>query len=127
MSAIAHLPPDYRHHPKQAVPQGMLRVGASEIKYYHLEKPGEPVPDAISHAARAFLTDEGGEFTRVNAVDRRYVARLNPTGSIDTGFDPFTGPNAPVSDIELEPGESLLISGDFNTVRGVLNNRVARL
>ncbi len=61
MSAFMHVPPAYRHHPKQAVPRGLLRVSASEIKYYHLETPGEPVPDTISHAARAFLTDEGGE------------------------------------------------------------------
>ena len=66
MNAISHVTPAYAHHAKRAVPQGLLRAGATQLKFYHLEKPGEPVSDAIGHAARAFLTDEGGERAGLN-------------------------------------------------------------
>jgi len=66
VNALSHVAPAYAHYPKQAVPQGMLRAGASILKFYHLEMPGEPVPEAIANAARAFLADEGGERAGLN-------------------------------------------------------------
>lgn len=59
MPAPAFVPPDYRHYEKQAVPRQGLRAAASDLKLYHVEKAGEPVPDAIAGAARAFLAREG--------------------------------------------------------------------
>jgi hypothetical protein len=59
MPAPVHVSPSYAHCPKQAVPRGMLATAASLVKLYHLEKPGEPVPDAIAASARAFLAREG--------------------------------------------------------------------
>jgi hypothetical protein len=59
MPAPTHVPPGYAHYPKQAVPRGMLATAGSTLKLYHLEKPGEPVPDAIAASARAFLSREG--------------------------------------------------------------------
>lgn len=59
MPAPAFVPPDYRHYEKQAVPRGSVGAAGSELKLYHLEKPGEPVPDAIAASARAFLAREG--------------------------------------------------------------------
>jgi hypothetical protein len=60
MPAPAFVPPDYRHYEKSAVPRGRIGAAGSELKLYHLEKPGEPVPDAIAGSARAFLA-RGGE------------------------------------------------------------------
>lgn len=60
MNAPSHIAPAYAHYPKLAVPRGVLRIGTSLLKLYHLEKPGEPVPEAVDHKARAFLADEGG-------------------------------------------------------------------
>lgn len=54
----AHVSPAYAHYPKHATPRALLRPGTSEIKLYHLEKPGEPVPEQIAAAARACLTGE---------------------------------------------------------------------
>lgn len=59
MPAPAHVPPDYAHYPKQAVPCGMVGAAGSALKLYHLEKPGEPVPEAIAASARAFLARKG--------------------------------------------------------------------
>ena len=68
MNAPAHITPAYTHYPKQARPQGVLRTGASILKFYHLETDGEPVPAPVANAARAFLTDEGGERTGSMAI-----------------------------------------------------------
>lgn len=53
-----HVQPAYAHRPKQAVPRGLILVGGTELKLYHLEVPGEPVPEAINTLARAYLARE---------------------------------------------------------------------
>lgn len=76
MSAPAFVPPDYRHYEKQAVPCEGVRAAGRELKLYHLEKPGEPVPDAIAGSARMFL-------------DRAGLAAAGPAdggGGVDCGF-----------------------------------------
>jgi len=55
----AHVSPAYAQYPKQAEPRGLLRLGASELKFYHLEKPGEPIPEEIAASARFCLAGEG--------------------------------------------------------------------
>lgn len=67
MSASVHVSSGYAHYPKHAVPRGLLRSGTSEIKLYHLEKPGEPVPGDIAASARALL--EGGGLEAAGLAD----------------------------------------------------------
>lgn len=57
----APVPPAGAHNDKRPVPRGVLRTGTSLLKFYHFERPDEPVPETVAHAARAFLADEGGE------------------------------------------------------------------
>lgn len=59
MTPLATVPADYRHYAKQAVPQAPLLAGGAVLKFYHLEKPGEPVPEALAAAARALLGANG--------------------------------------------------------------------
>lgn len=59
MPAPAHVSAAYVHYPKHSVPRAMLRLGTSELKLYHLEKPDEPVPEAIAASARDLLAGEG--------------------------------------------------------------------
>lgn len=59
MPAPAQVSPAYVHYSKHAAPREALRLGTSQLKLYHLEKPGEPVPDAIAVSARAFLAGAG--------------------------------------------------------------------
>ncbi len=54
------VPGAYRHYPKRAVPQGALATGSAILKLYHLEKAGEPVPPALTEAARAWLIAQAG-------------------------------------------------------------------
>jgi hypothetical protein len=60
MPALAHVAAAYAQYPKRAVPRGTLGAAAAELKFYHVEKAGEPVPAEIADSARAFLASESG-------------------------------------------------------------------
>jgi uncharacterized delta-60 repeat protein len=69
----------------------------------------------------------GGSFTQYNGVGRKNIARLNSNGSLDTTFDPGTGPNDIVFGLALQSDCKILIGGYFTQYNGVTHNRVARL
>jgi uncharacterized delta-60 repeat protein len=52
----------------------------------------------------------GGEFSTVNGTNRNRIARLNANGSMDTSFNPGTGPDL-VNSIVLQPDGKVLIGG----------------
>lgn len=55
-----------------------------------------------------------GTFNAINAVSRSFLARLNPDGSLDTGFD--IGPTLtfdPVRSIAVISGDRLIVGGIF--------------
>ena len=58
MPTLAHVGADYAHYAKQAVPQAPLDLASAELKFYHVEKPGEPVPERVAVLARALLERE---------------------------------------------------------------------
>lgn len=60
----------------------------------------------------------GGNFSTVNGVARNNIARLNTNGSLDTSFDPGTGPNGDVRALEILADGSILAGGDFSTWNG---------
>jgi uncharacterized delta-60 repeat protein len=67
----------------------------------------------------------GGNFTRLGGQTRNYLGRLNPDGSLDTGFNP--GANGSVDSIILQADGRILIGGTFDMLGGVARHRVARL
>ena len=67
----------------------------------------------------------GGGFT-VNGIVAR-IARLNTTGSLDTGFDPGSGANERVRDVDVAPDGRILVSGAFTAFNGVPCGGIARL
>ena len=69
----------------------------------------------------------GGDFTRFNGVQRHYLARLNPDGSLDNTFATGLGPDGPVYGVAVLGDGQVLIVGGFATVDGVPRNGVARL
>ena len=69
----------------------------------------------------------GGSFTTVSGVSRRGVARLNPDGSLDGGFNAGNGVSGAVTALVLQPDSNVLISGDFVAVNGAVRPYVARL
>ncbi len=72
----------------------------------------------------------GGAFEIVNGLGRTNLARLNPDGSLDDGFqDPGIGPS-PGSEVRAVCGETnsrILIAGSFSIVGGAARQDVAQL
>jgi uncharacterized delta-60 repeat protein len=68
-----------------------------------------------------------GDFTEVNGVDRKRIARLNPDGSVDLTFNPGSGVNGAIAELALQPDGKMVIGGDFGLVNGSSQARVARL
>ena len=69
----------------------------------------------------------GGDFTRINQMERNRIARLNPDGSVDMTFNPGSGPNTGIRCLAVQPEGKVLIGGIFTSVTGVARNRIARL
>jgi uncharacterized delta-60 repeat protein len=69
----------------------------------------------------------GGLFTSFNNVVRRYIARLNLDGSLDTTFNPGGGPNGALVGLALQPDGKVLIGGFFTLVAGTPRSHIARL
>ncbi len=61
----------------------------------------------------------GGIFSQYNDVPRKHLARLNPDGSLDVGFDSENGTNFGIDTIILQPEDKILISGWFNQYNGI--------
>jgi uncharacterized delta-60 repeat protein len=73
----------------------------------------------------------GGPYFYFNGANPHGVARLNPDGSVDNGFNGFNpGTGAPdnaMAAFALQPDGKVLIGGDFTTVNGLKRERLARL
>jgi len=70
----------------------------------------------------------GGQFTMVNGITRRHIARLNADGSLDRGFqEGLSGTEYAVNAMALQTDGKVLIGGCFSTVNGVGRVGVARL
>ncbi len=70
----------------------------------------------------------GGSFVSYDGITRMGVARLDPNGHLDSGFDPGSGSGGSrVEAIALQADGKLLVGGLFNIFNGVARNRIARL
>jgi uncharacterized delta-60 repeat protein len=69
----------------------------------------------------------GGYFTAVNGVTRNFIARLNADGSLDSSFNPGTGPNLTVEVIAVQANGKVVIGGAFWLVNAIFRSRIARL
>jgi uncharacterized delta-60 repeat protein len=68
-----------------------------------------------------------GQFTYVNGVARKNIARLNADGSLDATFDPGSGPNGRVRSLAIQSDGKIVIGGEFTAVNGISRAQVARL
>jgi uncharacterized delta-60 repeat protein len=77
----------------------------------------------------------GGNFTALSpnggpAVTRNRIARLNPDGSLDVGFNPNvtdTNPNTIINAIAVQADGQILVGGFFTSIGGQMRNNIARL
>ena len=67
----------------------------------------------------------GGAFTGINFDNKPYLARLNPDGSLDSGFAPVL--NAPVLGLRRQADGKILIGGAMSAVNGALRPGIARI
>lgn len=69
-----------------------------------------------------------GNFDTVNGMPRKYLARLNADGSLDTTFlNNLSGTDGEVQDFVLRPNGKILIGGNFTTVNGQSQRGYAQL
>jgi hypothetical protein len=92
-------------------------------------KPGANGP--IYYIDRQWPSDKlliGGAFSLYNGVTRNNLAGIKPDGSLDTGFDPGTGPNGAVYAIAWnEYIRKARIGGAFTIYNGVSRSRIAQI
>jgi len=69
----------------------------------------------------------GGSFTSVNGTQRQGIARLNPNGTLDSGFNPGVGADGPVRSLAIQSNGKVVIAGEFSSVNGINRNGIARL
>jgi uncharacterized delta-60 repeat protein len=69
----------------------------------------------------------GGFFSAYNGTARNKIARLNSDGSLDTGFNPGTGPSAMINTIAIQSSGLIVIGGPFSTYNGTSAKMIARL
>ena len=69
----------------------------------------------------------GGSFTTVDGVVRNGIARLNPDGTLDQGFDPGSGTTNAVRALAIQLDGRVLVGGSFTNFNGYALNHVARL
>src|SRR5439155_928217 len=73
-----------------------------------------------------------GDFAAIDGSSRNDIARLNPNGSLDTAFDPGTGPDTSsevprIRALAVQPDGHIVVGGAFATFNGVKLNYIARL
>ncbi|HKQ36616.1 MAG TPA: Calx-beta domain-containing protein, partial [Verrucomicrobiae bacterium] len=69
----------------------------------------------------------GGDFTTYNNTPRSRVARLNPDGSLDTGFNPGNGANGAVQALAIQSDGKIIVAGDFSEFDNQSANFIVRL
>jgi len=69
----------------------------------------------------------GGQFTKFNGVDRKYLARLNADGSLDSDFDTSSGFNSHVYSLALQSDGKILVGGNFTNYKLSTENYFVRL
>ena len=69
----------------------------------------------------------GGAFSYYNNIGRKYIARLNNDGSLDTTFNPGSGPINYVYSTAVQPDGKIFIGGIFTNYSGTIRPGIARL
>ena len=69
----------------------------------------------------------GGGFSTINGMSRKNIARLNADGSLDTIFNPGSGPDNPVYTVAVQADGKIVIGGSFDMVNEIFRGGIARL
>ena len=66
-----------------------------------------------------------GDFASIGVIIRNRIARFNPDGTLDMGFNPNA--NGTVNTIAIQADNQILIGGEFTGAGGESRSRIARL
>lgn len=71
----------------------------------------------------------GGQFTtyQSESTPRNGIARITSTASLDLSFNPGTGADGVVRNVNLLPNDMILVAGEFTTYNGIEKNRITRV
>lgn len=69
----------------------------------------------------------GGQFTKFNGINAKYIARLNADGSFDSSFDTSIGFNSHVYSIAAQTDGKILVGGNFTTYNSFAKNYIVRI
>lgn len=112
---------------------GDVLVGGEMLARYHADGACDPFFRGNARDIYALAEQPDGRiviaggFSTVNGVGRVRVARLLANGDLDNTFNAGTGPNQPVLAVAIAPDGKILIGGEFTSVAGSNQARVARL
>jgi len=116
------------------VSYGIIRFHAdgSVDRAFNAEGRGMAFSTAISSIQSVALQADGriligGSFPGYNETPRRNLARLNVDGTLDSTFNPGTGPDNSVQSVVLQNDGKILIGGAFQNFNNTPRNRLARL
>lgn len=68
----------------------------------------------------------GGNFNTFNTIQKKFLARLNSNGSLDTSFNTGTGLDSQVNTISIQSDGGIIVGGDFTIINGITNKYTAR-
>jgi uncharacterized delta-60 repeat protein len=68
-----------------------------------------------------------GLFSNIGGAAGRNIVRLNSDGSHDISFNPGTGADFEIYDVQLQPNGQILIGGNFDNYSGTPRSGIARL
>jgi len=94
--------------------------------------PGTGTAGALPDVYSVAVQSDGkiiivGAFTTYNGTARKYIARINSDGALDTTFDHGTGAGAFVNSVAVLSNGKIAISGSFSSYNGTTRNKVAIL
>jgi uncharacterized delta-60 repeat protein len=92
----------------------------------------DPGTGANGTISRLALQPDGrvllsGGFASYNGTTRNRIARASSDGTLDSTFDPGTGPSGTLSTLALLPDGTILIGGWFTSYNGAALQHIARL
>ncbi len=112
---------------------GQLRRGVARLEADgSLDREFNPGSGANLEVRAVAVDQDGnvliaGRFTALNNIWRNSIARLRNDGSLDSTFDPGTGPSGMLHTLIPQADGKVIIGGQFSTVNGISRSFVARL
>lgn len=68
-----------------------------------------------------------GSFTKYNGTTVNRIARILPSGAIDTTFNTGIGTTSNITNVEILSDGKILLSGNFTTFNGISSNKIIKL